>query len=517
MQSKKLKKNIGRANSFLCLSAILALVSCSGKQSEGDATTRGPATEGKRLGAQAAVLKAESLPDGLNMRLVDASEEVVRLRLKASGLKPSEQSRYSGSFELLGTTSLNGKHIFVALNSTIFDLEFPKEPKLNPPVTVSLFDVRPTLALAGGGTVAVDCGGAICAAEIGARPGKPSPSTDSTYSRLCSGSNPARNDPICIDYCNKCSDGQRNSDILNAVTQVVQSSGAVLAEISKSKGIGIGTCATVTTFSVIGNTMNTENEAGMSESIEGKRKPTAEEISGQVAQWACTAASCVPLTGPIGIAMNTVCTGGPFLASSIQCTPNLAQGVGLGMDLGAACSRLADAALPINPDECPINTSVMACDQNGNPRTSSWDTECRAVVDNAMGVKSIVNLTTATANCINKCVKNTKAAADHCATTSPPPESSSNSSDCGTATWTCVPDIVDSAINPPMWHATSWCAKPAGKNCGSPSMQNSPCTRVLKGPFDDGDGVFTRWWSGDWESASKVVGDTYIAPCIEMP
>ncbi|NBQ52715.1 MAG: hypothetical protein EBU49_03935 [Proteobacteria bacterium] len=90
-------------------------------------------------------------------------------------------------------------------------------------------------------------------------------------------------------------------------------------------------------------------------------------------------------------------------------------------------------------------------------------------------------------------------------------------SECGTATWTCIPDIVNPAANPPMWHATSWCATPSGKNCGSPSMENSACTHVLKGPFDDGNGVFLRWWSGDWESANKVVGDTYVAPCVEMP
>ena len=516
MQSKKLKKNIGRANSFLCLSAILALVSCSGKQSEGDATARGPATEGKRLGAQAVALKAESLPDGLNMRLVDASEEAVRLRLKASGLKPSEQSRYSGSFELLGTTSLNGKHIFVALNSTIFDLEFPKEPKLNPPVTVSLFDVRPTLALAGGGIVAVDCGGAICAAEIGARPGKPSPSSDSTYSRLCSGSNPARNDPICIDYCNKCSSPQRDNDILNGVNQIISTSGAALAKITQSSIISTGNCATVIAIGAAGNFMDTSNSDGMSNPSNPGTTPLIDQYS-HLAQWACTASSCLSPGAKLAAGyvsfLNAVCSGAPFIASAITCTPGLAQKAGLGKDLGTACSELADAALPINPDECPINTSVMACDQNGNPRTSSWATECRAVVDKAMNVKSIVNLTTAAANCINKCVKNTKAAADLCVRPPPPP----SSSDCGTATWTCIPDIVDSAINPPMWHATSWCAKPTGKNCGSPSMENSPCTRVLKGPFDDGDGVFTRWWSGDSESASKVVGDTYIAPCIEMP
>ena len=93
-------------------------------------------------------------------------------------------------------------------------------------------------------------------------------------------------------------------------------------------------------------------------------------------------------------------------------------------------------------------------------------------------------------------------------------------SDCGTATWECRDDIVNAATNPPMWHAISWCATPSGKNCGSPSMENSPCTRVLKGPFNDGNGVFTRWWSGDWESANydtKKGNNIYVAPCVEMP
>jgi hypothetical protein len=432
---------------FFCLTAVLALASCADKKS--DAVAPSPVAETDQLGAQAAVLKAESLPDGVNMQPVKIEENEARRNLIAFGSEASEKSSYSGSFQLTGTGEMNGKHIVVALGDIKIDLDFPEKPPLALPIRVSLFDARPTLALSGGAslTAAMHCSSASCGALIGGKskpsPGSPSQSASASYKNLCSDKNPARNNPVCVDYCNKCSNSQRDNDILNGVTQLINSAGDGVSQLTNSSIVSRGTCATVLTFGAAGVTQDTDNTEGSSSPSNPGMTPTEDQIS-KGTQWLCTALGCLSpgpnLADGYVYALNAACTGGAFAASAITCVPGLSQKAGIGKDLGTACSELSDAALPINPDECPINTSVMACDQNGNPRTSSWATECRAVVDKAMNVNSIVNLSTATANCIASCVKNTKAAADLCGrpSPSPPPPGPSTGGCC--SYWNCFYD-----------------------------------------------------------------------------
>ena len=56
------------------------------------------------------------------------------------------------------------------------------------------------------------------------------------------------------------------------------------------------------------------------------------------------------------------------------------------------------------------------------------------------------------------------------------------------ATWEFIADIMNPGSNPPMWHATSWCATQSGKNCGSPSLE---------------------------DSAREVIGNTSEVPCSD--
>lgn len=84
-------------------------------------------------------------------------------------------------------------------------------------------------------------------------------------------------------------------------------------------------------------------------------------------------------------------------------------------------------------------------------------------------------------------------------------------SDCGTITWTCRKDIVNSAINPPMWwdggnfdgNVAGCRNKPSGKNCWPPvSMENSPCSKV----YDVKSG---------WNDALYFLGDSVTMNCSE--
>ena len=84
-------------------------------------------------------------------------------------------------------------------------------------------------------------------------------------------------------------------------------------------------------------------------------------------------------------------------------------------------------------------------------------------------------------------------------------------SECGTITWTCRKDIVNSAINPPMWwdggnfdgNVAGCRNKPPGKNCWPPvSMENSPCSKV----YDVKSG---------WNDALYFLGDSVTMNCSE--
>lgn len=77
--------------------------------------------------------------------------------------------------------------------------------------------------------------------------------------------------------------------------------------------------------------------------------------------------------------------------------------------------------------------------------------------------------------------------------------------ECGYMTWECIPDSVNSSLNPPMWHSSEGCTNiltEEPERCAGISMENSPCSRI----YDQG--------TGAWKDAFYRLGEKVLINCV---